>query len=1828
MAAVALAVQPDDHVLEPSENWDDDFEFQPENNNHTGGSSKRRPVRKEPGIQVPDFRKLSTASTTLEDWDAEEGPSVVGATQPTSGHPPPETPTENWDDDFEDARNSPKKRISTPRRHREESWDDDLDDDQDDSAEFGLFAEKEEDRTVTARSRRAALSRLSSTPPPLPQQPPSLPLPFLMNQPPPTASYLAQDQPFPQRSPTSSVFSVPNTVNTYSSTAHLRPTSAFALLPPSPLIHKERERRRLRKKSRPRPQGMFELASMNGDLPDEQHRFSFSDGETSEPHHPPSPGHGHPTSSGRAVAARMSRRRATTPMSDVSSVDEELEADGLQEVAVSVGNAAPAPAQSAPLSVPATPTKGATLLNRIGSVKRWGVMRKRGTSTTPSEMIDSQDNETQRTPRPHSSMSSIAAHDSAKRTNAPTTASPSSPGSPPTSSSHWFFRASSAGSPHAGAGRSKSSTGNGSTTNTTTTARRRLSRSRSRTGGYRAAYPDVGVGVGRSSFNGSRTSLSMQADEIIQAAMQRQREGMYTPSPSPGQAQAQGRPVSTAVGGLGTTTTTPGTTPSKLVKRKSLGFVQLRRGFGGHGGAGDNEVVGNGNGHGHGHGSAEEEHGGSGRQAKYAGLGLGRALGGGRGEGETEDEERGKGKEEQERKRRKSFSRLLRDRDKENESGGPSVQQQQQQQQSVQTPVGTPAKEKEGARGFMGSVRRISLVGRHKRTKSGSGIGLPEVPPSPSSAFFRASHSAASPTHEPVPPLPYSLPPLPASNSQLSLRLPSSSSTNHLPLPSRRLVSVSSSQSSSILPASSTSGSSSRNPSAHLPQSALARRPSSRSRASEEGGRRPSIGAAGSRRQSVDFESRIRRSMDKENVETVKEAKGSLRAPAARSPPVPLLPPIELQPPSPPQTIGQAASASASVPGAAEKSPPADTPNKTPRSLGAALNNFDTLSPTTSSSSLFFTPTSSPQPPASPNKLAVSQSPGKSPASQHSASLGRATAAGATLGGGGADGGGNGSAGGGGSGHGGVPRRNSLGDLKIPARISQAQVGIRRDLGMVREFATNVEQLKDLQQTYNALVSELQSILEAHVQQHTLQAPAPLPRTTSPSFFANLTTKAKPKTRARSNTNPTPEPSASVQDVTTPQLAYKEMASAFYSINSKYRISWECAELLIELGGGGSANATSAPPASSSMPVVQHAQANIVGDSSKKKSRERAVTLAGDQSKPMTYPTASTSLVGSASLPTSPPHVLSPGTSGPPPASPPNMSWRASTGRHDLSHRQLVLLREMLNNANATSAADESHLSIPEESLPSLQSLHVVNRDWRWGDARNSTITLPSEDSGGLHGQERRTSMDKKRKSGRLGMSGIRDMLRALKRSHTEAEMVSPTSPPQPAPMARVLHSTTSLSTQSSAGSKSRHRYPHPRLPSQTRRRAKTSAGPESLRISKEHDRDLTSTSPYNHASFSAPKPSPRRPSLASIFKLGSKHRPVSAYVDDPAIGTPSSSAANDSGAVDDDQPAHSGTGEESSSTGEEDWDRMDSASDLDAAAKALAMGLDGSATVRGGGRRGGKKSRSPYLQHDSYEPPPPLPLPVPSAPGSTSGYSMRHSVVPKRSFNASQTSLRGGEQPIQGSPLGPSHTQSRPIRLSNVEETTDEPHSPGVPLAMLSKPEARLSKTGPSPSRPSSSRSSKAPKTGSVRSMPPQLATSVTASSLPDPKLAMAPENIKPLLENAKEPSRIPQSMPSAHSLHFCNKSLVDIVQVVFQLLVIERRNVNTDRSWPSTYTVKNQASRDASPSPRRKRSSCSCGRTMHASPWKKTKWLVATNQPSKDIRAPNDARYITRNT
>lgn len=586
--------------------------------------------------------------------------------------------------------------------------------------------------------------------------------------------------------------------------------------------------------------------------------------------------------------------------------------------------------------------------------------------------------------------------------------------------------------------------------------------------------------------------------------------------------------------------------------------------------------------------------------------------------------------------------------------------------------------------------------------------------------------------------------------------------------------------------------------------------------------------------------------------------------------------------------------------------------------------------------------------------------------------------------------------------------------------------------------------LKQQQETHRDLVLQMQQKLDAQAQ----LAQQPAARAVSPSFF-NLT---KPKTRARSNTNPGNHPGA----------RYKELAAAFYSINSKYRISWECAELLVDLADGTSG--TGGPSSSVSAPVG-------LSTGGEKRGRERAITLAGDESKPPTpTPGMSSSMIATSN---------SAPSAGPPPASPP--AWRASTGRHDLSHRQLVLLREMLNNAEAVLSADGGGvpLTVLEESTPSSADNLQVNKDWRWGDPMSSTVTLPSEEQSG------ESSKKKRRMSKLVGMTGLRDMLRALKRNHSEVTANKEQLPPL-SPMAHnhAMLSTASLSTDTSYDrSSASHNLPKPTAhPQQQRRRAKTSAGPEIVaKAGKERERDREprdqSPSRYVIQSLNV-KSSPRRPSLASIFRLGSKKTtPPSTSVTDLSTN------GSDGNYTESSRPGtRLGSNPQSSaeSTFEEDWDRIDSASDLDAAAKALGVNLgsgsdgkDGGSTVRI------KKGKSPYLQYQ--------------APSSSS--QLPRPSTPRRSASGSQLSL-WAESPSKSKSRIHHQATPRAPRLSNVDESVE-----GVKL----KEQERERK------RSSSRASGKIQKSGSVRSMPPQ-------QVFPESRLAMTPENIKPLLENAKE--------------------------------------------------------------------------------------------------------------
>ncbi|KAF9652806.1 hypothetical protein BDM02DRAFT_3266153 [Thelephora ganbajun] len=628
-----------------------------------------------------------------------------------------------------------------------------------------------------------------------------------------------------------------------------------------------------------------------------------------------------------------------------------------------------------------------------------------------------------------------------------------------------------------------------------------------------------------------------------------------------------------------------------------------------------------------------------------------------------------------------------------------------------------------------------------------------------------------------------------------------------------------------------------------------------------------------------------------------------------------------------------------------------------------------------------------------------------------------------------------------------VHRRNSLSDLRIPARITQAQTGLRRDLTLVKEFAKNVEQLKELQGTYSSLILEIHTILHAESRPMTPAVPS---RSTSPvNFFT-------PRRRSRSNATTMP-PSAQIRTITT----------SMTELQSKFAITWECAELLIELGGGStvpsriskvqskSSLASKVFPTSNSAPPEMM---NSIG----RRGRERAITLGGDEQKPAPPENEQKS----NTMPATPRH------SG---------DWSNTSGNNDLNSRQLLLLREMLNHPDA----DDN----PQSVLERLRLLDSqVNRDWAWGGPMGSTITLPPSD-GSSHNRHATTPNDrsptKKRRTSRLGMSAVRDMLRSLKRSVTEANQHQHQHQQSPHPP----------SSESSFGLADR---PAPR------RRAKTSTGPQGSDLGREspapHSR-RDPRSPYNTVSSGVHK-SPRRPSLASIFRFAHKSKSNA----NSGNSTDRSSARKRPNA-----PSSSGTGSQATMEDEE-WDRIDdSASDLDfhspRSQRSTSGGTDNSSTLRAKRANQGQSKRSPYLTFQDNLPPEPFTPRRGGPPGP----------------EASRSSIWEG-------------TWSRGTKLSNVEEIA-EGNTP-VKRGPTKQP-SRVFGLSPSPSlkrhlsdakqpqqqqpaRMNGKRLSGVPpvqgggKTGSVRSTPPQWIEH--AEGLPDPKLAMTPENIKPLLDSARE--------------------------------------------------------------------------------------------------------------
>ncbi|KAF7326707.1 hypothetical protein MSAN_02501600 [Mycena sanguinolenta] len=335
------------HNSEASENWDDDFEFH-SNKGSTRPTSYADQLEEnidqdqdnnhERHAHAPRHRD---SHETTENWDddfAEDDADADASSPSVEAGGPPETNLHRHRDpesdiypnsiDDTNAHTSSSSGFSLPpppardqlshghrtpraskiqRRQqqqrmragsgataRQDQWD------SSDDEELG-FGE-EEDRTVTARSRRTLASVSSaagssnftipngSPPPPVPPLPGGITPASSIGRSAgigiiiPGTGGGAAPFPFP-RSPTASVFSAPDThpdnasiaythTSAGSTTALNRPRAnastkgakGLAGLPPSPPIHRERERRRLRKKSRPSKGagggGMLEMREM------------------------------------------------------------------------------------------------------------------------------------------------------------------------------------------------------------------------------------------------------------------------------------------------------------------------------------------------------------------------------------------------------------------------------------------------------------------------------------------------------------------------------------------------------------------------------------------------------------------------------------------------------------------------------------------------------------------------------------------------------------------------------------------------------------------------------------------------------------------------------------------------------------------------------------------------------------------------------------------------------------------------------------------------------------------------------------------------------------------------------------------------------------------------------------------------------------------------------------------------------------------------------------------------------------------------------------------------------------------------------------------------------------------------------------------------------------------------------------------------------------------------------------------------------------------------------------------------------------------------------
>lgn len=608
--------------------------------------------------------------------------------------------------------------------------------------------------------------------------------------------------------------------------------------------------------------------------------------------------------------------------------------------------------------------------------------------------------------------------------------------------------------------------------------------------------------------------------------------------------------------------------------------------------------------------------------------------------------------------------------------------------------------------------------------------------------------------------------------------------------------------------------------------------------------------------------------------------------------------------------------------------------------------------------------------------------------------------------------------------------------------------------------------LKHLQTTYTTLLSDLHTAYDASPVSPASRSTSPAPIPAQVQFHlpsrppsqggiarklpmtANSNASMQSLNQATSLNSPTKlhPASRSSQDVRR-QLARLE---------HEYGIWWECAELLVELGGGSGAGTASNPN------LAAHATLTL---NTPVAGPFKELAAGGEPPSVLRHMT-SMSEPGSIFEQALPAAATS---KGPPQASPPHPSqWRASTGRHDLSARQLRLLKDMLNTPDPASlpyaAGPYGHGPGYPHLHPYPYSVAEPEGGQPWAAWNPSALTLPSEESStdphgpGAASVVKGEGKQKKRRVNRLGMLGLREILRGLKRNAVAEGRLGGGG--------GYAHGQQASESSASNSTEDDH-YNRRRSPwhqHEEHHVARQSTGPEAVAA-------ILDPPPTRNVT---PK-SPRRPSLASIFRIGKQ---TSKNVNGRYKEASSSGKGNST--ADDEQDTGAGAG---GTMGEySDWERM-SRSDLDLTTVAVGSRM---ATVRGKKMQPHGSSSSPNLPdiHTNSNP-------------STS--------TSKRTPATSQTSL-WDSSPNSGTP-----PQASRLPLSIAEEDgalQGQKFKTPIPPKLDRAPSWSQGHPAPRPL----SRNGKAAMTGTVRSAPP-----TDPYSTPDPKVALTPENIKPLLEYAR---------------------------------------------------------------------------------------------------------------